>query len=347
MNINSLLISYNSSLKDCLRKLNKVGSKSLIVIEPGQKIKGVISDGDIRKNLLKGYKLSKTIKQIYNKNPIYFFKNKYDEKKLKKIFSRNKIDIIPIVDQNLKVIKIYQWDYFFKDSKNKNFSLPVVIMAGGKGKRMRPFTEVLPKPLLPFSGKTVIEKIIDNFIKFNFKNINVIINYKTDILKSFLNNIQPKIKIVEEKKYLGTIGGLKLLKNKNHKNLIISNCDTICDLDLENLLNFHKKKDNYLTAVVSNKKFNIPYGSCVTDANGQLLKIEEKPKIDIFSLTGIYVIKTKSLNSIPKNTYYDVNNLINTLLQNKKKVGVFPIDEKKWTDVGEWKFYLENLNKKI
>ena len=347
MKINSLLISENSTLKNCIKKLNTVGSKTLIVVGSGQKIKGMISDGDIRKIILKGYNLNKNIKRIYNKKPIFFFKDKFDEKKLKKIFSRNKIDIIPIVNQKHKVIKIYRWDYFFKEIKNKNFPALAVIMAGGKGTRMKPFTEILPKPLLPFSGKTVIEKIIDNFVKFNCKNINVIINYKTNILKSFLYNIKPKLKIVEEKKYLGTIGGLKLLKIKKYKDIIISNCDTICDIDLKNLLSFHKKNDNFLTAVVSNKKFNIPYGSCLTDENGQLIKIEEKPKIDIFSLTGIYVVKTKCLDSIPKNTYFDINNLINSLLSNKNKVGVYPIDEKKWIDVGEWKFYLENLNRKI
>ena len=293
MNINSLLISYNSSLKDCLRKLNKVGSKSLIVIGPGQKIKGVISDGDIRKTLLKNYNLNKNINKIYNKNTIFFKKDKFTEKKIKKIFSKNKIDIIPIVDDKHRVIKIYKWDYFFKEIKNKNFPLPVVIMAGGKGTRMKPFTEILPKPLLPFSGKTVIEKIIDNFLKHNFKNINVIINYKTNILRSYLNNINSKIKIIEEKKYLCTIGGLKLFKTKKYNDLIISNCDTICDIDLANLLSYHKKKDNFLTAVVSNKKFNIPYGSCLTDENGQLIKIEEKPKIDIFSLTEYLHSKNK------------------------------------------------------
>ena len=162
-----------------------------------------------------------------------------------------------------------------------------------------------------------------------------------------MNNINSKIKIIEEKKYLGTIGGLKLFKTKKYNDLIISNCDTICDIDLANLLSYHKKKDNFLTAVVSNKKFNIPYGSCLTDENGQLIKIEEKPKIDIFSLTGIYLVKTKCLDLIPNNTYFDVNNLINILLKNENRVGVYPIDEKKWIDVGEWKFYLDNLNKKV
>ena len=225
--------------------------------------------------------------------------------------------------------------------------MKVVILAGGKGTRLAPFTDVLPKPLLPLNKKTVIEHIIEKFTSVGVKDFYLSINYKSLILKSYFKELKPKyfVNFVKEKKPLGTAGSLKLVENKFKKPIFISNCDTIINTDYSEIYKFHIKNKFKITIVASAQEHIIPYGICELNSKGQLLGIDEKPRHNLFVNTGLYIIDPTVIKLIPKNKYFDITELIKKVRSKKLKVGVFPIDEDSWIDVGQLEDYRKQIYK--
>lgn len=346
MTYNKLLINYNSTIKEALRIISKEGVRCLIVTDAKKKMLGTLSEGDLRRSILKEFNLNNKIKFLYKKNPKFFFEDEIDDKKIKKIFLKDKLDLIPIVDQHKKIVKVIFWnDIFNKNFQKKKYNVDVVIMSGGKGKRLLPFTEILPKSLIPIKEKPVISHIIDNFKDQGFGKTKVIVNYKADVLKAYLSQYKKndKINIFHEKKPLGTAGGLYLLKNKISKFFFVSNCDILTNFSYKDLLDFHINSKNDFTLVASAKNFSIPYGVCVLKKKGSLKRIKEKPNLDFLVSIGLYLMDKKILSLIKKNSFLDMSDLINKLQLKKCKVGVFPIDDSSWTDIGEWNKYEQTL----
>ena len=252
-----------------------------------------------------------------------------------------------------QVVDVLFYTDLFKNNKKNNgakkFSTAIVIMAGGKGTRLEPFTNVLPKPLVPIDSKPIIDHIIEKFIKNKFHNFFITLNYKSKILKAYFQEKKPKFKLtfIEEPKPLGTAGGLRLLKNKLTKPFIVTNCDTIIDVNLEDLMKFHIENSNDLTLIASSKEHIIPYGTCKLTKKGQLQKIIEKPKFDFFVNVGMYVLNHNLIKLIPKNKSYDMTDFIQLLKVKKKQVGIFPIDDTAWVDVGQWSEYHKAVDRLI
>ena len=222
-------------------------------------------------------------------------------------------------------------------------------MAGGKGTRLLPFTHVLPKPLIPINKKTLIEHILDQ-LKFNgVNNVSLSINYKSKTLISFLDEIKKKnfkINYFKEERPLGTIGILGKINKKLKKNILITNCDTIIKYDYRKILNFHEKEKYAITLVLAKKKQYLPYGVCnVKKSSNELISIKEKPHITYLANTGFYFLDRKVAKYIPKNKFYNFNELIQKCLNNNEKIGTFTISENNWLDVGQWKEYQIALNK--
>ena len=220
--VSKFIISQDSTLQECLSKLVKSGSKCLIVSDLKLHLLGTLSDGDLRKAILKGKKLSDKILNLFNKKPKILLESEYSTLKAQNLFLSHLIDIIPIINKDKKIVKIIRIDDVFKkksgDLKIKN-TAPVVIMAGGKGTRLEPFTSILPKPLIPINGKPIINHIIDKFCDYGATEFFLSINYKSKILKSFFqeNKKNFKVNFVEELKPLGTAGSLsKIKKILNH-----------------------------------------------------------------------------------------------------------------------------------
>ncbi len=266
------------------------------------------------------------------------------------MFLKQKFDLIPVIDSKKNVVEILHWDeIFYNNKKNaiKKINIPVIIMAGGQGTRLQPFSEILPKPLIPINGKTILERIIEKFHIQGFQNFNFIINYKSLILKAYIQEIKEKFSInfFEEKKTLGTIGGILLAKNKILNNFFVSNCDVIINADYLDLLDFHKKKSNDITLVASTKEYIIPYGNCKIDKKGNLTKIIEKPKYDFLINSGLYVFNKRVMKLIPPNKYFDFTHLVEIAKKNKYKIGVYPIYEDSWIDVGQWSEYKKSFER--
>tara|TARA_Y100000748_G_C15454708_1_gene472404 strand:- start:370 stop:1374 length:1005 start_codon:yes stop_codon:yes gene_type:complete len=332
-----------------MKSISKTAEKCLVVTNENKELLGVLSDGDIRKALLRGAILGDSIQNIYNKKPQYLVEDNYSKKNVKKLFVENKFDLIPVVDKKNKVIEILLWENFFNSNSSPNTlsKIPVIIMAGGKGSRLKPFTSVLPKPLIPVLGKPIIQHIIERFSNKGMKNFHVAINYKGKILKAFLNEFKKKLSFtyIEEKIPLGTAGSLSLLEEVFDTPFFVTNCDILVDIDFEKIFNFHNNKKCDITLVASAKEFVIPYGACRLNSDGFLANIDEKPQYDFLINTGLYIVNPSMLKYIPKNKFYHITHLIDELIKNGKKVGIFPIDDDSWVDVGQWAEYKRAINK--
>ena len=334
----------NSTLKDALYALNDSGEKCLIVSNNFNKLLGTLSDGDLRKSLLLGVNLNEKISKIYNKKPTFLYENKVNLEEVKKIFIKQKYDLIPIIDVKKNIVDYLTWNNVLSDSqktkKSKiNNKISVVIMAGGKGSRLEPFTSILPKPLIPLKNKTLIENIIDNFEKQNFNKFTIIANYKSAILKAYFRELKKNnINFAIEKKPLGTASSIKLIENKVSDIFILSNCDIIARFQYEDIIKFHKENKNDLTLLASSMSYQIPYGVCLLDKKGNLKKLNEKPSSDFFVNVGLYVMNKKIIKYIPLNKLYNMDDLIKNLISKNKKIGVFPIHNDSWNDYGQWNF---------
>jgi len=340
-----LIISPEVTIKDAFKLLSKSGEKCLMVVSQENKLIGTLSDGDLRKAILKGADVKSAINKIYNPKPTLLVKGKFSKAEARDIFLQNKFDLIPIVDYNGTVVDFITWDKIFEKEETRRrklpINVPVVIMAGGKGTRLEPFSKVLPKPLVPIHEKPIIEHIIEQFTAVGVNDFYLTVNYKSRILKAFFEELNPDYSVgfVEEQEPLGTAGSLQYLAGKFKDPFLVTNCDIIIDADYADLYNFHNKNKYDITLVASAKEYVIPYGTCVLNGDGYLDHIKEKPEYNFLINTGLYVLNPELLALIPENELYHITELIENAKKQGMKVGVYPIDDDTWIDVGQWAEY--------
>lgn len=340
------IIDRKYTLKDALKKMDQISNKILFVAE-NKVLLGTVSDGDIRRSILRGDDFGIPVTKIMNLHPIVA-NTGYDDESIKDLMIKQEIQAIPIVDNHNEIIDIKFWHKLFDISQKefKKLDIPAVIMAGGRGSRLEPFTKILPKPLIPVGDKSIIELILDEYEKFGIQEYYLSINYKAKLIKSYFEENEKKYNIayIEEEKPLGTAGSLHLLNKKLKSDFIVSNCDIIIKDDYTKIYDFHKNGNYSLTLVASIKHHTIPYGVCQIGNGGDLIDIVEKPEYDFFVNTGMYILNPEIFDYIPLNKFYHITHLINDLKKAGKKIGVFPVSEKSWIDIGQWNEYKKNLN---
>ncbi len=343
-------IFLNSNIKEAIKILNKHGVKTLVVLNKKKKLIGTLSDGNIRKSILKGYNLKSSINKIFDRKPIFIYEDKITFNKLKKIFLEKKIHLIPVINKKKEVKNfIFKEDlidtnsFIFNSSKNQN-NLGIVIMAGGKGVRMQPYTKIFPKPLLPINDITVLDEIISKFLKFQMNNFYITTNYKHQMISSHFKSykLQINYKIIKEKKSLGTAGSLSYLKNLKEDFFLVTNCDVIINENYNDIVNYHIKNKNDLTIVASKKSIKFSYGVCLADNKKNFSGFEEKPNYSYLFNIGFYVINRKVLKIVKENQKLNMDKLILKLKKQKRKIGIYEIDYTKWKDFGNWESYLNN-----
>ncbi len=340
--VKNFLIDNCTTVKQAMRQLSDLGEKELFVIDIHERLMGALSDGDIRKWILKEGLLSAPVESVCNTSP-QFVREGYDLESVRKTMLELKIECMPVVDERDFVVKVLTWDEVFSGKVEKDreiLTTPVVIMAGGQGSRLDPFTRILPKSLIPIGDKPVIEVIMDKFNEFSINDFYISVNHKARMIKSYFddNNKGYHITYIEETKPLGTVGSLRFLEGRLADPFIVTNCDVLIDCDYAQLIHFHKEHEHDLTMVVSCRHYVIPYGVCEI-SDGILRTIKEKPEMDLLINTGMYVMGNKILKLIPKNEFLNFNDLVLNAKAANYRVGVFPINEKSWLDVGQWEEY--------
>ena len=345
----NITVKLDITIRQAMKTLDKTAEKCLLVLDEDDKLLGSLTDGDLRRSILAGANVSENISGCYHKDATTFTRGNYTQEDAIRILRDKKLDLIPIIDKDGKVVDYLTWSNIDGGKQNKKVldDVSVVIMAGGKGTRMEPFTKVLPKPLIPINEKTIIEHIIERFTDIACSDFHLTVNYKGKILKAYFEELQPEydVAFVDEKEPLGTAGSLQYLKGTFEKPFFVTNCDIIIKADYANLYEFHQKGKYDITLVASAKEYIIPYGTCELNDNGHLSHIKEKPKYDFLINTGLYVLNPDVLNLIPKNKFYHITRLIEDAKNQGKKIGVFPIDDDAWIDIGHWAEYKKAIDK--
>ena len=343
-----ITIHPQATIKEAMEAMGKASEKVLLVVDDEQALLGALSDGDIRRYILRGGDLSGTIQGAYQADPIFIFKDDYDIERIKQILTKNRIVLIPILHKNRKIIDFVTWETVFgnnRDSEKQKLDAPVVIMAGGRGTRLEPFTRVLPKPLVPVGEKPVIDHIIDRFRAYGASEFYLTIHHMSKILRAYFEEKSPDYSIgfAEEDEPRGTAGSLTLLADRLNRPFFVSNCDIIIEADYADIFRFHTKNGYDITLVASAKQYNIPYGICELNGSGSLERIQEKPKYNFLVNTGLYVLNPSVIDLIPDNKLFHITHLMDKVKENNGTIGVYPVSEKAWIDVGQWAEYRNAL----
>ncbi|HBW21934.1 MAG: hypothetical protein A2X28_01950 [Elusimicrobia bacterium GWA2_56_46] len=346
--IKNLMIASEITVKQALKKMDEAGAKILFVADDAKRLIGTVTDGDIRRHILKEGLLGVPVARIMNSEPVSLLEG-YSKEEAKGIMVSKAIDYLPVVDKVGKVISAIRWlDLFEKNiSNNELHGVMAIIMAGGTGSRLAPVTSFLPKPLIPIGDKPIAEMIMEKFLSFGCRDFYFSINFKGNLLKAYFNEFKHlfNISYLQEDKPLGTIGSLHMLKGKIKRPFFVSNCDILIEADYSDIYKFHRENKNKITMIVSMKHYTIPYGVCEISNGGALKGIKEKPEYDYLVNTGLYVMDPDVINDIPKNKFYHVTDLIADYTKRKKKIGVYPISEKSWFDMGEWQEFQKMFKK--
>jgi dTDP-glucose pyrophosphorylase len=330
--IENYIVDISSSIDEALQKLNKNNFKILFVCEKGI-LKGSLSDGDIRRYLVSNKNQIK-IKDCMNKTPLFIQKDtkQYD---LRKSIIENNVYIVPVVDKDHLLIKIIDLRI------DKYFPVDVVIMAGGRGQRLSPLTNNLPKPLIPIDGKPIIDYNFDNLLKSGVNSFFISVNYlKEMVIEHFQKKpLGESIKFVEEDKPLGTFGSLSLISNFEHDNILVINSDILTNVNFQLFYEkfLESKCDIGLISIEYSSK--IPYATLI-EKDLKLLGFEEKPTYNYLINTGIYLMNRKAISRIPKNKFYNATDLLKEFLNNKDEVYIHKV-KNYWRDIGK----IDDLNK--
>lgn len=345
--IEKLSIQDSKSIIEALKVMDTSKTKQLFVFN-NEKFIGLLTIGDIQRAILKDVNLTASVLTILGKNKIYASVDEPIET-IKKKMENMRAEFMPVVDENGNLIKVYSWKDLFGNktqTDHPNLNIPVVIMAGGIGSRLAPLTNIYPKPLIPIGEKTIVESIMDKFLNYNCHNFYMSVNYKADTIKNyfdFINNSKYNISYFQEDRPMGTAGSLRLLKDKINSTFFVSNCDILIEEDFANILEYHRNNMNELTVVAAIKTISIPYGTIITGENGLLESIEEKPTLSFKINTGLYILEPTLLNDIP-NEFFHITHLMEGLRKQGRRVGVYPICQNDWKDMGDWKEYLKLID---
>ena len=340
------IISSSVSIIDAMKQMDSVGVKTLCIFD-NDCFEGLLTLGDIQRAIINNIALKESVSRILDKNKIYGVVSE-GEDKIKEKMRLMRAEVMPILDEKGDLIDVWLWSDLFTNKdliQREKINLPVVIMAGGKGTRLKPITNVIPKPLVPIGDKTILETILDQFEEIGCTKFYMSVNYKADIMKYYLGQLDHKyvIEFFQEDKPLGTIGSVSLLKGKIKTPFFVSNCDSINEQDYRDVYDYHVQNHNDLTIVTMVKSFKIPYGVIETGEDGLMVALSEKPELTYQVNTGVYILNPDCINEIPENEFFHITHLMEKIKARGGRVGCFPVSEHAWKDMGEWSEYLKMI----
>lgn len=344
MELASFVIDSKMTVIEAMSALDKNGRGIVFVCEDGT-VKASLTDGDIRRHILGGGSLTEPAEKVAN--PGFVFVREGEEKRAQELMRARKINGIPVLTAQGKLTSIA---FLGEDTvqERQKLGVPVVIMAGGKGTRLYPYTKVLPKPLIPVGDLTITEHIMQRFAAYGCDEFMMIVNHKKNMIKSFFSDEQIPFHVhfVDEDTPLGTGGGLKLLQGLVDETFFLTNCDILIEGAYDKMYRHHKEQGNILTMACATKQVTIPYGTVEIDGGGDIISLREKPSFSFLTNTGFYIVEPRFLDYIPDDTFIHITDIIQLCIDNGEKVGVYPISEHAWMDMGQLE-ELERMRKQL
>ena len=335
--LQNITVNQDISIGDALKKIDK-NSKQICLVVEKDKLIGTLTDGDVRRGLLKGLDLESSIDSIIFRTPTTCNVND-SKKEILAIALANKLHQIPIVDNYEKLVGLFETDELLKPESKPN---SVILMAGGLGTRLMPLTNEMPKSMLEVGGKPILQTIVEGFAKQGFHKITMCLGYRSNVIQDFFKDgkeFKVNIDYIVEEKRMGTAGALTLLKKEFKEPFFVMNGDLLTNINYEKMLNFHQENNSKATMAVREYEIEVPYG--VVNSNEEnIVKIEEKPVHNFFVNAGVYLLDPDSIDLIPRDRFFDMPSMFEKLIEAKEKVVSFPL-KNYWLDVGR----LEDLKK--
>lgn len=337
------VIAEEVTLQCALEKLDRAEVKVLLVVKKDMFV-ATVTDGDVRRAILAGASLETSVSRIANYNPIYL---EYDNPDVAQRYLET-ITALPVINSDRKILKVYVKGASKQSKQAEPLEIPIVIMAGGLGTRLYPYTKILPKPLIPVLDVPISERIIQAFQKIGCREFHMIVNYKRNMVKAYFNDADScyDVHFWDEKEPLGTGGGLHLLKDSISNTFVLTNSDIMILDDVRKIVEHHKKEKNKVTMVCSLKNFEIPYGVVKFSEGGEISSFEEKPKMSFFTNTGYYILEPDIFNFINPSEKIGMPDIIDRMRLQGKKVGIYPISESAWLDMGQFDS-MESMERKL
>ena len=329
-----IYVEEDKSILDAMCQLDRSGKKILFVHQD-KRLLASLTDGDIRRWILKKGDLQMSVQYAANYHPRFLYEQ--EEDLAMRTIKELGIDAIPIVNNEYLIQKIIFANESVQKHTKFDIEVPVVIMAGGLGTRLSPYTKILPKPLIPVGDYPIAEHIIHQFCLYGCRQYYMIVNYKRNMIKAYFDELDKKYQLdfIMEEKQLGTGGGISLLKGKMNNTFILTNCDILIDDDLTKAYQQHTKSGNLITMVCSLKNFIIPYGVVNIGEDGMIESMQEKPNMSFFTNTGCYFVEPEVIEGLTYNEPADFPTVIEKYRKAGKKVGYYPIGEDAWLDMGQ------------
>ncbi len=333
------LTQETSSVVEAMQQIDATCRGILFIVDDQQRLTGAVTDGDIRRWLIKTGSLRDPVSRFMNKNPKFIYKKELNQ--AQEMMVKHTITALPVLGNKGNVLDIVfraEVPEAVKEQREGLSDVPVVIMAGGKGTRLYPYTKILPKPLIPIGDIPIMERIIHKFCEYGAREFLATVNYKKSMIKSYFaeNGHDYQITYVEEERPLGTAGSLCLIEKSFDRPLIVTNCDILIHADYEDIYRQHVESGSELTIVTALKNIVVPYGVIHPSENGAILSMEEKPKLSYFVNTGMYILNPDLLEEIPQDTFFHMTDLSDRLLKQGRRVGMYPISEDSFLDMGEF-----------
>ena len=343
--IKSRIVDSHKSIIQTMKLMDELFTKALLVFD-GKQFLGMITNGDLQRAIIANQPFDTEIRTIVDISKKKYAHISDEEEPIKAWMLDVRAEMMPVVDSEGKLVKVIFWDELFNGQQNDNrkkIDLPVVIMAGGKGTRLKPITNVIPKPLIPIGEKTILEEIMDQFEKIGCQKFFMSVNYKSDMVRLYIDQLEHHydIEFIEESKPLGTIGSVSLLKGKISTPFFVSNCDILIDQDYRDVYDYHLANHNDLTIVTAVKSYKIPYGVIETGEDGLMIGLKEKPEITYKINTGVYILNPECIEEIPEGQFFHITHLMEKIKKRGGCIGCFPVSEHAWKDMGEWNEYLK------
>lgn len=333
-----ITVSPGLAISDALRSMDVSGAKILLVADDAGRLTGVVTDGDIRRWLIAGNGLDRPLSEAMNASPITLAEG-YERDDARDLLLAHRIDCAPVVAADGRIVSAVWWTDLFDQERPQveAIDVPVVIMAGGEGTRLSPYTRVLPKPLIPIGETPIVEVIAERFVRAGCGRFFLTLNFKANLIKAYFADLEPaySVTFLEEARPLGTAGSLAMLRGTVDETFFVSNCDVLIDADYADILRFHRESGSAITLVASAKRFTIPYGVCEVGPGGKLAGISEKPGFDYLVSTGMYVLEPDVLDLVPDGEVYHITQLIEDCTAAGRTVSVYPVSEKSWMDMGQ------------